>query len=108
MSAQGIPALGEKLSLVPRGPPPLGKLVCRLWSSRCHHTIPYPAQHIVTFCVPVRARPLEAPTARLDSRGYQVDGRLRPRVEGAGRYSSPSLPQLPAVERLLSAKHEVW
>jgi len=26
----------------------------------------------------------EAPTARLDSHGYQVDGRLRPRVEGAG------------------------
>ena len=50
----------------------------------------------------------EALTARLDSRGYQVDGSLRPRVEGAGRYSSNSLPQLPAVERLLSAKHEVW
>ena len=27
---------------------------------------------------------LEALTARFDSRGYQVDGRLRPRVEGAG------------------------
>eukprot|EP00964_Phaeocystis_antarctica_P015672 scaffold8677_cov36-Phaeocystis_antarctica.AAC.1 len=41
--------------------------------------------HIVTFCAPVRARPLEAPTARLDSPGYQVDGRLRPRVEkGSG------------------------
>ena len=26
----------------------------------------------------------EAPTARLDSHGYQVDGHLRPRVEGAG------------------------
>ena len=27
---------------------------------------------------------LEALTARFDSLGYQVDGRLRPRVEGAG------------------------
>eukprot|EP00964_Phaeocystis_antarctica_P062449 scaffold37421_cov39-Phaeocystis_antarctica.AAC.1 len=39
--------------------------------------------HIVTSSLPVRARPLEAPTARFDSRGYQVDGRLRPRAEGA-------------------------
>ena len=57
------------------------------------------------------ARPwssLEAPTARFDSRGYQVDGRLRLRVEGAGRYSSNSLPQLLAVERLPTAKNEVW
>ena len=50
---------------------------------------------------------LEAPTARLDSRGCQVDRRLRLRVEGAGRYSSNSLPQLPAVERLPRAKNEV-
>eukprot|EP00964_Phaeocystis_antarctica_P015383 scaffold8508_cov24-Phaeocystis_antarctica.AAC.1 len=46
--------------------------------------------------------------ARLDNRGYQVDGCLRPCVEVAGRYSSNSLPQLPAVERLPRAKHEVW
>eukprot|EP00964_Phaeocystis_antarctica_P036254 scaffold20708_cov33-Phaeocystis_antarctica.AAC.2 len=51
---------------------------------------------------------LEALTARFDSRGYQVDGRLRLRVEGAGRYFSNSLPQLPAVERLPRAKNEVW
>eukprot|EP00964_Phaeocystis_antarctica_P044322 scaffold25474_cov87-Phaeocystis_antarctica.AAC.3 len=49
----------------------------------------------------------EAPTARLDSQGCQVDGHLRLRVEGAGRYSSNSLPQLPAVERLPRAKNEV-
>ena len=46
---------------------------------------------------PVRARPLEAPTARCDSRGCPVDARLRPHAEGAGRISSTSLLQLAGV-----------
>ena len=51
---------------------------------------------------------VEAPTARFDSQGCQVDARLRPRVEEAGLFSSTSLLQLPAVERLPRAKNEIW
>ena len=94
------------------------------WRSPCadavHHRQCSPSQtkHPVRSCQkrsrtenapwPSSWSSLEALTARFDSRGYQVDGSLRPRVEGAGRYSSNSLPQLPAVERLPRAKHEVW
>ena len=51
---------------------------------------------------------VEAPTARFDSQGCQVDARLRHRVEEAGLFSSTSLLQLPAVERLPRAKNEIW
>ena len=64
---------------------------------------------LTTFSTsPVRARPLEAPTARCDSRGCPVDARLRPHDEGAGRISSTSLLQLTGVERLPRAKNEIW
>ena len=46
--------------------------------------------------------------ARCDSRSCQVDARLRPLVEGAGPFSSTSLLQLAAVERLARAMNEVW
>ena len=56
----------------------------------------------------LRARPLEAPTARCVSRGCPVDARLRPHAKGAGRISSTSLLQLTGVERLPRAKNEIW
>ena len=46
--------------------------------------------------------------ARCDSRSCQVDARLRPLVEGAGPFSSTSLLQLAAVERLARAMNGVW
>ena len=42
---------------------------------------------------PSAARPVEAPTARFDSRGCQVDAGLRPHAEGASPFSSTSLLQ---------------
>eukprot|EP00964_Phaeocystis_antarctica_P074647 scaffold45952_cov93-Phaeocystis_antarctica.AAC.4 len=56
-------------------------------------------RHIVTsslVCLDINhfvhvARPwssAEAPTARFDSRGYQVDGRLRPRARRSGSIST--------------------
>eukprot|EP00964_Phaeocystis_antarctica_P091481 scaffold58679_cov26-Phaeocystis_antarctica.AAC.1 len=65
------------------------------WSLDClSHDLGHPFSHIVApvlVCldinhfvhVAVRWSSAEAPTARFDSRSYQVDGRLRPRVEGA-------------------------
>eukprot|EP00964_Phaeocystis_antarctica_P030197 scaffold17028_cov31-Phaeocystis_antarctica.AAC.2 len=57
--------------------------------------------HIVTPPLPVRWSLVEAPTARFDSQGCQVDGCLRPRVEGAGRsilFEQPAA-QLNPIER---------
>ena len=53
---------------------------------------------IATSCAsPSAARPLEAPTARCDSRGCPADAHLRPHAEGAGLISSTSLLQLARV-----------
>ena len=53
---------------------------------------------IATSCAsPSAARPLEAPTARCDSRGYPAEAHLRPHAEGAGLISSTSLLQLARV-----------
>ena len=75
------------------------------------HTVSPPAR-VRTITTPstspVRARPLEAPRARCDSRGCPVDAHHRPHAEEAGRLSSTGLLQLAGVERLQRAKNEIW
>ena len=63
-----------------------------------HRDILFGPVTIATSCAsPSAARPLEAPTARCDSRGCPAEAHLRPHAEGAGLISSTSLLQLARV-----------
>ena len=93
-------------------PGPLARCTLRSYIFKFRFGRETPPSDVVPrgLCELYEAPPPRTPAARFDtnrdSRGYQFDGRLRPRVEGAGRYSSNSLPQLqlPAVEASAAAE----